>query len=189
MTEKIKPLTQIQKKYLKERVDDIIDSFNRQMERADDDIKPPVIEQDKTLFKALKTGDLDWIHDTNIVSMIKTKVNQGDFSTYYSRNIGTVELSLIDLIVGVNDFVEKRKEIANAQTNAKREIKHKYYLKASTLNDKAILEGTDISEQVELFRLECNDAVQQFIQEWKHVDTWDKESNEINMADASEMVA
>ena len=189
MTEKIKPLTQIQKKYLKERVDDIINSFNRQMERADDDIKPNKIDVDRTLFKALKSGDLDWIHDTNIASMIKTKVNKGDFSTYYSNGVGTVELKLIDLIVGVDDFVEKRGKLGEAQTEAKREIKHKYRFKASTLNNKAILEGTDISEQVELFRLECNDAVQQFIQEWKHVDTWEKEGNEINMANASEMVA
>jgi|TARA_R100001460_G_scaffold35706_3_gene68567 biotin operon repressor len=189
MTEKIKPLTQIQKKYLKERVDDIVNSFNRQMERADDDIKPPLIEENKTLFKALKTGDLDWIHDTHIVSMIKTKVNQGDFSTYYSNRIGTVELSLIDLIVGVDDFARKRKEIASAQEKAKREIKNQYRLKAETLTDKAILEGTDISEQIDIFRIECNKAVEQFVQEWKHVDTWEKEGNEINMADASEIMS
>ena len=109
MTNTIKPLTQIQKKYLKERVDDIVNSFNRQMERACRDITPTDIEGNKTLFKALTAGDLDWMHDTNIASMVKTKVNQGDFSTYYSNGVGTLELQLIDLIVGVDDFVKKEK--------------------------------------------------------------------------------
>ena len=109
MTNTIKPLTQIQKKYLKERVDDIVNSFNRQMERACRDITPTDIEGNKTLFKALTAGDLDWMHDTNIASMVKTKVNQGDFSTYYSNGVGTLELQLIDLIVGVDDFVKKKK--------------------------------------------------------------------------------
>ena len=189
MTEKIKPLTQIQKKYLKERVDDIINSFNRQMERADSDIKPTKIDEKQTLFKALKSGDLDWIHEKNIASMIKTKVNQGDFSTYYSNGVGTVELKLINLIVGVDEYVEERDFIAKAQSKAKREIKNQYHLKAETLTDKAILEGKDISEQLDLFRIECNKAVEKFAQEWKHVDTWEKEGNEINMAEASEMVA
>lgn len=189
MTEKIKPLTQIQKKYLKERVEDIINSFNRQMERADDNVKPTRIDENKTLFKALKSGDLDWVHEKHIASMIKTKVNQGDFSTYYSNGVGTVELKLIDLIVGVDDYVEKRKDIASAQEKAKREIKNQYRLKAETLTDKAILEGTDISEQIDIFRIECNKAVEQFVQEWKHVDTWEKEGNEINMADASEIIS
>lgn len=49
------------------------------------------------------------MHDTNIASMVKTKVNQGDFSTYYSNGVGTLELQLIDLIVGVDDFVKKEK--------------------------------------------------------------------------------
>ena len=57
------------------------------------------------------------------------------------------------------------------------------------MTDKAILEGTDISEQVELFRIECNDAVKQYTETWKHVDTWEKEGKEVNMAEASEMVA
>jgi hypothetical protein len=56
MTNTIKPLTQIQKKYLKERVDDIVNSFNRQMERACRDITPTDIEGNKTLFKALTAG-------------------------------------------------------------------------------------------------------------------------------------
>ena len=188
MTNTIKPLTQIQKKYLKERVDDIINSFNRQMDRADSDIKPNKIDQNKTLFKALKSGDLDWMHDTNIASMVKTKVNQGDFSTYYSNGVGTLELKLIDLIVGVDEFVERREDLAEAQSKAKREIKNKYRLKASALTDKAILEGTDISEQVELFRLECNKTVEQFVQEWNHAENWENE-DEVTMAKASEIVA
>jgi hypothetical protein len=189
MTNKIKPLTQIQKKYLKERVDDIISSFNNQMERADSDIKPTKIDEKKTLFKALKSGDLDWIHEKNIASMVKNKVNQGDFSTYYSHGVGTLELKLIDLIVGVDEYVEERKYMAEKQSKAKRELKNKYRLKAETLTDKAILEGTDISEQIDLFRAECNAAVEEFVQEWRHVDTWEKEGKEINMADASEMIA
>tara|TARA_R110002012_G_scaffold196301_1_gene364730 strand:+ start:3933 stop:4499 length:567 start_codon:yes stop_codon:yes gene_type:complete len=188
MTEKIKPLTQIQKKYLKERVDSITSSFNNQMERACRDIIPTDIDDNKTLFKALTAGDLDWIHETNIASMVKTKVNQGDFSTYYSNGVGTIELKLIDLIVGVDDFVEKRKDIGRAQEKAKRELINQYRLKAETLTDKAILEGTDISEQVDLLRLECNKAVEQFIQEWKHVDTWNKQ-DKVTMADASEIVS
>jgi hypothetical protein len=189
MTERIKPLTQIQKKYLKERVDDIISSFNREMERADNDIKPNKIDEKNTLFKALECRELDWLDDRNLAVMLKSKINRGNFSTYYSSGIGTVELKLVDLIVGLNDFVERRKEIAEAQTDAKRRIKKEYHLKASNLTDKAILEGTDISEQVELFRLRCNEAVEQFIQEWKHVDTWEKAGKEVNMAEASEMVA
>ena len=188
MTEKIKPLTQIQKKYLKERVDSITSSFNNQMERACRDIIPTDIGDNKTLFKALTAGDLDWIHETNIASMVKTKVNLGDFSSYYSNEVGTIELKLIDLIVGVDDFVEKRKDIGRAQEKAKRELINQYRLKAETLTDKAILEGTDISEQVDLLRLECNKAVEQFIQEWKHVDTWNKQ-DKVTMADASEIVS
>ncbi len=188
MTNTIKPLTQIQKKYLKERVDDIVNSFNRQMERACRDITPTDIEGNKTLFKALTAGDLDWMHDTNIASMVKTKVNQGDFSTYYSNGVGTLELQLIDLIVGVDDFVKKRKDIGKAQEKAKHELMNQYRLKAETLTDKAILEGTDISKQVDFLRIECNTAVVQYVREWKHVDTWDKK-DEVTMSKASEMVA
>ena len=94
MTEKIKPLTQIQKKYLKERVDSILESFYKEIGRARRDIEPKRIGEDNTLFKALKSGDLSWIHDTNIVAMIKTKANRAEFSTYYEDRIGTIELTL-----------------------------------------------------------------------------------------------
>ena len=189
MTEKIKPLTQIQKKYLKERVDSILESFDKEIDRARRDIEPKKIGQDNTLFKALKSGDLSWIHDTNIVDMIKTKVNRAEFSTYYEDRVGTVELYLRELIVGAEEFVEKRKSIKKEQERVMLDLQHEFRLKASTLTDKAILEGTDISEQVELFRIECNDAVKQYTETWKHVDTWEKEGNEVNMAEASEMVA
>ena len=189
MTEKIKPLTQIQKKYLKERVDSILNSFYEEIGRARRDIKPTRIGEDNTLFKALKSGDLDWIHDKNIAMMVHTKVNQGDFSTYYEDRVGTIEITLKDLIVGAEEFVKKRKAIAYEQERAMLDLRNKYRLKASTLTDRAILEGTDISEQVESFRIECNDAIKKYIEEWKHVDTWEKEGNEVNMAEASEMVA
>ena len=189
MTEKIKPLTQIQKKYLKERVDSILESFYKEIGRARRDIEPKRIGEDNTLFKALKSGDLSWIHDTNIVAMIKTKANRAEFSTYYEDRIGTIELTLRDLIVGAEEFVLKRKNIKKEQERAMLDLQNEFRLKASTLTDKAILEGTDISEQVELFRIECNDAVKQYTETWKHVDTWEKEGNEVNMAEASEMVA
>lgn len=65
---------------------------------------------------------------------------------------------------------------------------NQYRLKAETLTDKAILEGTDISKQVDFLRIECNTAVVQYVREWKHVDTWDKK-DEVTMSKASEMVA
>ena len=189
MNNKIKPLTQIQKKYLKERVDSILESFYKEIGRARRDIEPKRIGEDNTLFKALESGDLSWIHDRNIVAMIKNKVNRAEFSTYYEERIGTVELTLRDLIVGAEEFVEKRKSIKKEQERVMLDLQHEFRLKASTLTDKAILEGTDISEQVELFRIECNDAVKQYTETWKHVDTWEKAGKEVSMAEASEMVA
>mgnify|MGYP000364367768 CR=1 FL=1 len=153
-----KKLTQIQKKYLAGRIDDIRDSFNSQVDRIHYNSHEVETRITATVFDQLyKDGTFKVKTDiaTIIGSYLKNDDREYDHVSFYGDR-PTLKLGLNDILTNIDDWMKtRRREKIEAEDRLK-SMKDNVRMMARNLQDIAILEGRDITEELDRFQESCN---------------------------------